>query len=1074
MGMSASQVRFLSLQHRKNDIGRELTTLSNRKMGLSRDMNRVSKNYTDALNKTVLRWSNDAGKSYNVMNYDMLMKPNDLNCETPYIITDSQGRVVVDDTKVWFDKENCKLLTGSDVPAGKGVTYRQLAAAISAYSGVDSHTNDLTFLNQSGLGIDSHTLGSFQHDTYSTTAVFGTSSKDGCPYEVVKGIKDYDFENTIRYDLMTQLGILTETENTQFNNILDELYGTQNGLDFEGGYEALLEKFDDDHNYAGAGGDGYDKFFGSLDDSTGELTLKGGCAKGNLALAKAYQREYRSYLHTDIKRSVNHNRNTDNNEADVIVEKSTANSLEEMDNGNTRVVAQYRYDKKSDSGISNRIVGLLTKVNGQDGKVNVLGSPNNYQFTMNIDGVLNNLSFYKNADETAVNFIDAFNRVGNGVYNVYANTRGEDETWGYIEDGRKTVDGSWSWVTTKTMNTWGQLYNSKGNGYEWEDDSKVSLTGYTQGENRPSGDDINQIWDSLEVSSNLVKSNNSGISTYGSGGWFEMLRDSFKHVTGANEEAVDYAYERMCYLYHDGIYDNTENSDGSYSGGPARRHAASECNDNFGVGWANEFGTSDDGIAINASNAIAAFVTFYEMYMRTQENPNLIVNDGSFKTTIFLPVVNKAISKFDDNFAASLVSLGKPLNGAFSEWIDTRKTIKNSMGSNGYSDYSQVVPPAGSSTSAQDYTFSYTYKMTVPSSKEGEPDKETYITETAVVHGKWNGTDMTDVTNITCTSTSGSSPQASDQKPTEETIMELMSDGNYMVTTKRTGYDEDGNETGVLGTTGVITYSCTGTKVIGHVTNIPGTGAPSSVDITYKDGQSSVTLINGITDFSGYTQDGNMYMLLEKVGDDYVVADEYDEMYYIDPGYARKCTITQTITVKPEDTFSQQLDDLVNYWTERVEKLEEDLNKAFGGLENKFMDYFDVLFKRISQNGWVYDEKVNNQSDKKASTNYLNTMLQNNKYYLTEARELTGDAKYNYTMKIAEDVVKVYEVHDTNAENQALAEYESAKTMIAMKEKKIDARMAKLETEQQVINTELDSIEKVRNDNIEKYFKIFA
>ena len=54
MGMSASQVRFLSLQHRKNDIGRELTTLSNRKMGLSRDLNRVSKNYTDALNKTVL------------------------------------------------------------------------------------------------------------------------------------------------------------------------------------------------------------------------------------------------------------------------------------------------------------------------------------------------------------------------------------------------------------------------------------------------------------------------------------------------------------------------------------------------------------------------------------------------------------------------------------------------------------------------------------------------------------------------------------------------------------------------------------------------------------------------------------------------------------------------------------------------------------------------------------------------------------------------------------------------------------------------------------------------------------
>ena len=41
MGMSASQVRFLSLQSRKNDVGRQLMSLSNRKMSLSRDMNKV-------------------------------------------------------------------------------------------------------------------------------------------------------------------------------------------------------------------------------------------------------------------------------------------------------------------------------------------------------------------------------------------------------------------------------------------------------------------------------------------------------------------------------------------------------------------------------------------------------------------------------------------------------------------------------------------------------------------------------------------------------------------------------------------------------------------------------------------------------------------------------------------------------------------------------------------------------------------------------------------------------------------------------------------------------------------------
>ena len=55
-----------------------------------------------------------------------------------------------------------------------------------------------------------------------------------------------------------------------------------------------------------------------------------------------------------------------------------------------------------------------------------------------------------------------------------------------------------------------------------------------------------------------------------------------------------------------------------------------------------------------------------------------------------------------------------------------------------------------------------------------------------------------------------------------------------------------------------------------------------------------------------------------------------------------------------------------------------------------------------------------------------------------------------------------------------LSEYEKAKSLIQAKEKKVDARMQKLETEQEVINTELESLKKVRDDNISKTFKIFA
>ena len=96
MGMSASQVRFLSLQSRKNDVSRQLMSLSNKKMSLSRDMNKVSQHYTDALNQKSLMWSNDSGATYKNLSYDLMMKPNDLNFEKPYIVSTRDGRVVVD------------------------------------------------------------------------------------------------------------------------------------------------------------------------------------------------------------------------------------------------------------------------------------------------------------------------------------------------------------------------------------------------------------------------------------------------------------------------------------------------------------------------------------------------------------------------------------------------------------------------------------------------------------------------------------------------------------------------------------------------------------------------------------------------------------------------------------------------------------------------------------------------------------------------------------------------------------------------------------------------------------------
>lgn len=96
MGMAASQVRFLQLTSRKNDIGCELTRLSNEKVSLSREMQKVSKNYQNALNQKVLKWSNNSGVTYVDLSYQNLMKPSSMNQNIPYLLTDSSDRVVID------------------------------------------------------------------------------------------------------------------------------------------------------------------------------------------------------------------------------------------------------------------------------------------------------------------------------------------------------------------------------------------------------------------------------------------------------------------------------------------------------------------------------------------------------------------------------------------------------------------------------------------------------------------------------------------------------------------------------------------------------------------------------------------------------------------------------------------------------------------------------------------------------------------------------------------------------------------------------------------------------------------
>ena len=97
MGLAASQVRLLTITSRKADCEYQSMRLSHQKIALSRELNEISNEYQNSLNKTLLYYDfYGKGDTSNPLNYNLLMTPSALNDYFPTLILNQQGRVVVD------------------------------------------------------------------------------------------------------------------------------------------------------------------------------------------------------------------------------------------------------------------------------------------------------------------------------------------------------------------------------------------------------------------------------------------------------------------------------------------------------------------------------------------------------------------------------------------------------------------------------------------------------------------------------------------------------------------------------------------------------------------------------------------------------------------------------------------------------------------------------------------------------------------------------------------------------------------------------------------------------------------
>ena len=97
MGLAASQARLLTITSRKSDCEYMSMKYSHQKLELAREMSDISNEYQESLNQTELYYDfYGTGDTSNPLTYSLMMTPSALNDYMPTLLTNQQGRVVLD------------------------------------------------------------------------------------------------------------------------------------------------------------------------------------------------------------------------------------------------------------------------------------------------------------------------------------------------------------------------------------------------------------------------------------------------------------------------------------------------------------------------------------------------------------------------------------------------------------------------------------------------------------------------------------------------------------------------------------------------------------------------------------------------------------------------------------------------------------------------------------------------------------------------------------------------------------------------------------------------------------------
>ncbi len=194
MGLAASSYNLMKYMNRKNDIGRQLSQLSLQKMSLTRDVNKITKEYQRSMNTKVYKYTNNAGADYFDLSYSSLMYPGTLNGSKLNMLTDMNGKVVVDSKY----RRYAEMISPEGTPGGDYESNR--AAILSDLLGIAPEDIDraneayLNILEQQDI-LDSTYMTEPQKQNYSfyndnPTAVLGKLGSSYSPEDEIDNVSD--------------------------------------------------------------------------------------------------------------------------------------------------------------------------------------------------------------------------------------------------------------------------------------------------------------------------------------------------------------------------------------------------------------------------------------------------------------------------------------------------------------------------------------------------------------------------------------------------------------------------------------------------------------------------------------------------------------------------------------------------------------------------------------------------------------------------------------------------------------------------------------------------------------------